>query len=66
MMLMAEMPRCDAGRADITPPVGISMGGFINRLSPCQGGARPTLCARRRSGHANVTDLKRSQGENID
>ncbi len=37
--------RCGAGRADITPPVGTPMGGFANRLMPCQG-ARDRLSAR--------------------
>ena len=36
---------CGAGRADITLPTGTPMGGFANRLSPCQGSLDP-LSAR--------------------
>ncbi|MCL5995447.1 MAG: neutral/alkaline non-lysosomal ceramidase N-terminal domain-containing protein [Chloroflexi bacterium] len=32
---------CGAGRAEITPPVGTPMGGYANRLSPCQGVLEP-------------------------
>ena len=28
---------CGTGKAEITPPVGTPMGGYANRLSPCQG-----------------------------